>query len=252
MKPAEFEFTIQGSRATVDDIFPGFTTSDRVAIVCHSTGGSLAAAPLLLGVIGRYYELLRRERDDFYRYPSYFVIHVGQLRAYHGWLDVWAEHKEVVVPSNAEAVLEALHDRGVTRAVLEHIPNRPGELMRETANWFLEDIVDVLGFSPDRAQHDIMVRPSPQASRLIVKAVEASHGVIPDSVASEIKAHADQPRGFERMTPLEGLQRLCGYGDAPGIIGQSEEYLTRHAATTQTMLPHRFSVPAGSGAPNTR
>jgi hypothetical protein len=115
MRSDEFDVTVAGGPGSLDAVLPSLTTSDRIAIVTHTPGGSLAAAPLLLAAVGRYYELLRAERDDFYRYPSYFVIHVGQLRAYHGWLDVWSHHKEVVVAAHGQAVLEALHDRAISR-----------------------------------------------------------------------------------------------------------------------------------------
>ena len=67
MRTDEFEVTVAGTRGTFDDILPGLTTADRIAIVTHTPGGSLAAAPLLLAAVGRYYEILRRERDEFYR-----------------------------------------------------------------------------------------------------------------------------------------------------------------------------------------
>ena len=162
MRTDEFEVTVAGTRGTFDDILPGLTTADRIAIVTHTPGGSLAAAPLLLAAVGRYYEILRRQRDEFYRYPGYFVVHVGELRAYHGWLDVWPQHKEVVVAAHAEAVLEAIHDRDVTRVVLEAAPARAGYLMRETANWFLEDLRDILSFTPGRSVGALTVRPPRQ------------------------------------------------------------------------------------------
>ena len=107
------------------------------------------------------------------------MIHVGELRAYHGWLDVWAEHKEVVVASHGEAVLEALHDRGVSRVLLEDVSPGAGVLMRENADWFLEDVVDVLNFTPGRTTGGVTVRPSAAAGTLVALAVEASHGLIP-------------------------------------------------------------------------
>ena len=238
----EFEITVAGNRGTLDDILPGLTTADRIAIVTHTPGGSLAAAPLLLAALGRYYEVLRRERHEFYRYPGYFVVHVGELRAYHGWLDVWPEHKEVVVAAHAEAVLEALHDRAVTRVLLEAGPAGTGNLMRETANWFLEDVRDILGFTPGRSAGALTVRPSPAAARLVRMAVEASHGIVPAETGVGIQARAHQPQGFDRLTPREGLRQLCGYGPVPDVIGQGADYLARHGANAEVMAPHQFTI----------
>ena len=77
------------------------TVNDRVGVVTHSPGGSLAAAPLLLASVARYYELLRGQGDKFYRYPGYYVIHVGRQHAYHGWLDVWSANKGLSSPHMA-------------------------------------------------------------------------------------------------------------------------------------------------------
>ncbi len=240
LRTEEFEVTVAGSPGTVDDVLPGLTTADRVAVVTHTPGGSLAAGPLLLAAVGRYYEELRRQRDEFYRYPSYFVVHVGELRAYHGWLDVWAEHKEVVVPAHGEAVLEALHDRAVTRVLLEDVTPGSGQLMRETANWFLEDVRDVWSFTPGRHSGGVSVRPSPAAARLVRMAVDASHGVIPEETGDRIRAEADEPQAFERLSPEEGLRLVCGYGAAPDVLGQSEDYLARHGADQNVMAAHRY------------
>jgi hypothetical protein len=47
-------------------------------------------------------------------------------------------------------MLEALHDRAVTRVLIEAAPAGAGNLMRETANWFVEDVRDILSFTPGR------------------------------------------------------------------------------------------------------
>lgn len=140
------------------------------------------------------------------------------------------------------AVLEALHDRGVTRVLLEDTTAGTGELMRETANWFLEEVRDVLRFTPGRSEGALTVRPSAAAARLVRMAVGASHGIVPEETGAHIKALADQPQAFDRLTPLQGLQHMCGYGPVPDIIGQSENYLTRHSANREVMAPHRFTV----------
>lgn len=242
MRPDEFDVTVDGRPGSLDAVLPSLTPTDRIAIVTHTPGGSLAAAPLLLAAVGRYYEMLRSERNDFYRYPSYFVVHVGQLRAYHGWLDVWSHHKEVVVAAHGQAVLEALHDRAVSRVLLEDVPPADGELMRETANWFLEEVADVLTFTPGHTEGAFSVRPSPEAARLIHMAAEASHGLLPDDAQARVKASAHLPQAFERITGNEGLRRLCGYGKTPEVLGQDGDYLARHGAGAEVMAPHRLAV----------
>ncbi|MBC9731011.1 hypothetical protein [Streptomyces sp. TRM68367] len=243
MHTREFGITSGGEPATLDDVLPELTTEDRVAVVTHSPGGALAAAPLLLAAVGSYYEQLRAERaDDFYRYPSYFVLHVGRMRGYHGWLDVWPEHRDVVVRPQGEAVLEALHDRAITRVLLEAAVPAEGELMRENANWFLEDVRSVLIFDPKANHGTVGVRPSAVAAKMIERVVGASEGLLPKATAAAILERAAETRYFEPVTPADALTHVCGYGATPDTIGQSSDYLARHGATARTMAAHRFSV----------
>lgn len=242
---AEFEVTVDGRPGTLDDALPALTTRDRIAVVTRSPGGAIAAAPLLLAAAGRYYENLRAERDDdFYRYPAHFVVHVGEIRGYHGLLDVWPEHREVVVPAHGEAVLEALHDRAVTRVLLEATTPADGELMRENANWFLEDVRDVLVFDPERDLGPLGVRPSAAAVGMVEGTVRASAGVVTEEAAAALVARAAQPRLFAKIPRAEALGWLCGYGVTPDVLGQSPEYLARNGADAAVMKKHHFAVAA--------
>lgn len=242
MRTAEFAFAVDGRETDFDGVLPGLTTADRVAVVTHTPGGAIAAAPLLLASVGRYYEVLRSERDDFYRYPSYFVVHVGELRGYHGALDVWADHKEVVVPSHGEAVLEALHDRAVTRVVLEDVAPADGVLTRENAQWFLEDVRDVLSFVPGEPDGPITVRPSDEAARLAESAVDASRSVLTDDESRRLLGHAPARQAFRRLSVTEGLARLCGYGPTPENLGMSRHYLEMHHAGDVVVQRHTHTV----------
>jgi hypothetical protein len=72
--------------------------------------------------------------------------------------------------------------------------------------------------------------------------VEASHGIVPQETGAGIQARAHQPQAFDRLTPLEGLQLLCGYGPVPDVIGQGADYLARHGANQGVMALHQFTV----------
>lgn len=242
MSTAGFDIVADGSPATFDDAFQGFAVSDRVGVVTCSPGGSLAAAPLLLASVARYYELLRARGDEFYRYPGYYVIHVGDQRAYHGWLDVWSANKEVVVAAHGEAVLEALNDRAITRVVLEDAGNEPGELLRENVNWFCEDVRDVLTYVAGHNQGGITIQPSDAVADLIARAARASYGVLSDGQIEHIIGRSRRPQGFHRIASADALGRLCAYGPTPGVLGQDADYLRRHGADESTMRPHRFSA----------
>ena len=242
MSTAGFEIMVDGNPATFDDVLPELTVNDRVGVVTHSPGGSLAAAPLLLASVARYYELLRGRGGKFYRYPGYYVIHVGRQHACHGWLDVWSANKEVIVAAHGEAVLEALNDRAITRVVLEDAGNEPGELMRENVNWLFEDVRDVFTYVPGHNHGGITIQPSHAAADLIARAARASYGFLTDGEIENIIGRCGQPQGFNRIAAADALRRLCGYGPTPGVLGQDADYLRRHDADGSTMRPHRFFV----------
>ena len=114
--------------------------------------------------------------------------------------------------------------------------------MRETVNWFLEDVAEVLTFKPGRTRGTFVVRPSLPAARLVQLAVEASHGLLPDSLEARLGALAHASQAFERISVIEGLKILCGYGETPGNLGQDDDYLARHGATADVLAAHRFVI----------
>lgn len=103
---------------TIPDLFPGFDARDRLGVVVHHPGGALGASVLVLATITAFYDLQRSRGDDCFVYPDYFVFHVGQQHGNHSMLDIWPDHKEVVVAGEPEAVLRAIDDRAITRLLV--------------------------------------------------------------------------------------------------------------------------------------
>ena len=94
--------------------------------------GAVGASLLLLAAITAFYDAQRARSDRFYIYPDYFLFHVGRPHGDHSMLDVWPSHKEVVVPDDPEAILEAINDRAITWLV---VPDRePAAVPRRRAS----------------------------------------------------------------------------------------------------------------------
>lgn len=119
-----FVITVGGRPAGVTDVFPDFDERDRLGVVVRRLCGGVGASALVLACITAFYDAQRARSDDFFIYPDYFFFHVGRRLGDHGMLDVWPDHKEVVVPDEPEHVLRAINDRGVTRLLVED--GRPG------------------------------------------------------------------------------------------------------------------------------
>jgi hypothetical protein len=118
LRSSDFGIRVAGSPGALDDVFPGFTEHDRVGMVVRAPCGGLGASVLLLAAITAFYDAQRERSDDFFVYPDYFVFHVGSPHGDHRRLDVWPPHKEVVVPQDGEALLQAVNDRAVTRLLV--------------------------------------------------------------------------------------------------------------------------------------
>jgi hypothetical protein len=94
--------------------------------VVTQTGGGAGASTLILAAVTAFYDRLRATEADFFAYPDYFAFHVGRPRGSLRKLDVYPEHKEPVVPDDAEAILEAINDRGITHLLVPDRPVAPG------------------------------------------------------------------------------------------------------------------------------
>lgn len=115
---ASFTVELDGQPVTIPELFPGFDGRDRLGIVVNHPGGALGASVLILATITAFYDMQRARGDDFFIYPDYFVFHVGQQHGNHSMIDIWPDHKEVVVANEPEAMLRAINDRAVTRLLV--------------------------------------------------------------------------------------------------------------------------------------
>jgi hypothetical protein len=149
LRSHDFRIEIAGAPATIEDLFPGFDEHDRLGIVITSDHGAAGAATLILAAVTAFYDRLRARGEPFFAYADYFAFHVGRPRGSLRELDVYPEHKEVVVPAEAEAVLQAINDRGVTRLLIPDAPPRPLDLAAETAAGARRRIRTVLAYRAD-------------------------------------------------------------------------------------------------------
>ncbi len=118
LRSHDFQLAIAGAAASLEDVLPGFDEHDRLGIVITTDQGARGVAMLVLAAVTGFYDRLRAGGEPFFAYADYFAFHVGARRGDLRQLDVWPPHKEVVVAGDAEAVLRAVNDRGVTRLLV--------------------------------------------------------------------------------------------------------------------------------------
>src|SRR5699024_2329525 len=92
---------------------------------------------------------LGNEKGKLRIYPEYFTFHIDQQHGDHRQMDIWPSHREVVVESNAEKILQAINDRAITRLLVpDGSPARSVNLLRETISSAEHRIITTLAYSP--------------------------------------------------------------------------------------------------------
>jgi hypothetical protein len=238
-----FTITVGGRPRSFADVLPDFSVSDRLALVVAEDGQSFDAAGTLLATVTEYYALLRQQESDFYTYPDFYAIHVGRIRAWHAHLDIWPQHKEVVVPTVGEALLTALNDRGITRVLLPPGSLAGGAVLRESLDRLRRQTVTVLEYGGGPAA-PIELSGGPEATTLIRKAVAASPAA-PEPVrrrwATTSECGDGLERTVERLTPVDPGQlaaRLLGLVEDRTSYGLTEDYRSLHGVTGLVLERH--------------
>lgn len=202
---AAFTLELAGQPVTIPEVFPGFDARDRLGIVVHQPGGALGASVLILATITAFYDLQRAGGDDFFIYPDYFVFHVGQPHGNHAMLDIWPDHKEVVVANEPEAVLRAINDRAITRLLVpDGVPGNPTFGRATLASGCLRS---ALAYAPDgRAQDADVSAPGNAVTESYVSAVINDSAHVDSETKATLRARREQV--MEHGRPVEHYRRV--------------------------------------------
>jgi len=223
-----FSIELDGRRAMVTDLLAGAGTHGRLGIVVREPCGAVGASLLLLAAITAFYDAQRARSERFYIYPDYFLFHVGRPHGDHSMLDVWPSHKEVVVPDDPDAILEAINDRAITWLVVPDREPAAAPRQREALASARERIVAAFGYSttgrvPDgdvriagnevtesyaRAVLDpegVLATRGDEADPYAAEVARRAGEVAPEARA-QVRAHRDRLRQNGR--PLESYRRL--------------------------------------------
>ena len=168
LSSGDFQITADGRPASLAELLPGFDEHTRLGVVVSEDGGAAGASTLILAAVTGFYDRLRSTEDDFLAYPDYFAFHVGRARGTLRKLDVFPEHKEPVVADEAETILRAVNDRGVTHLLVAE-GGRAGELGRDTRHSARRRIRAAIAYSPDGrvARPDIAITGGPEAEKFV-------------------------------------------------------------------------------------
>ncbi|MFJ5624969.1 hypothetical protein ACIQD3_20130 [Peribacillus loiseleuriae] len=205
MSYQDFDFELDGQKALLEDIFPGFNVYDRVGVVVREAGGGTGASTLLMSVLTRFYDFFRPELGvepgKQFIYPEFFIFHVGEQHMTHYWMDIWPPHKEVIVEDDPEQILEAINDRGITRLLVEDMEPIQPTFLRETLNAAKHRIVSALAYSPTGCveNSDVKITSCEAAEKCVKDSFKMSEG-LSNEVIEELLQRRESLTTMGRVT----------------------------------------------------
>jgi hypothetical protein len=213
-----FELEVDGRAARLADVLPGFHHQDRLGIVVREPCGAVGASTLLLAAVTGFFDFQRARSDDFFIYPDYFLFHIGERWGDFNMVDIWPDHKEVVVSdADGERLLQAINDRGVTRLLVPDDEPSELDLTRHTRSSAEGRIVTALAYSPRGRVRDpdVTVRGN-DVTESYVRAVLDQSEWIPAQVRTEILAARSRlitdgrpTENYRRIELPDAFARLC-------------------------------------------
>lgn len=158
LRSDSFAIERDGEPARLEDVLVGFGPADRLGIVVREPCGAVGASGLLLAAVTAFYDAQRARSAQFFIYPDFFTFQVGGPLGDHSMLDVWPSHKEVVVPDDADAILEAINDRAITWLLVPDGEPGTSPAQREALASARSRIAGALAYAPEGRVEDADVR----------------------------------------------------------------------------------------------
>jgi hypothetical protein len=132
-----FEYQIGGDVVPRETVMPSVTPDDRVGVVMGTGAEGLGAGNFILSYVTAFYDYLRETREeDFFEYPDYYTFQTTSEPADYRMLDIYPDHKNVTVESDAEQLLRAINDRAITTLLVPDVsPSSPDveDITRQSA-----------------------------------------------------------------------------------------------------------------------
>ena len=211
-----FAFTVAGRAASLAAALPDFAERDRLGIVSRTPGGALGASALILAAITAFYDRERARASSFFRYPDYFLFHVGTAVGPYGMLDIWPDHKEVALPAGEpEALLRAINDRAITHLLVEDgVPGTP-TFGRATLGSL--GLRAALAFAPDGLVRgaDIEVRGNPVGEGYVADVIDKAAPLADEERA---RLRARRAALLRDGAPVESYRRIT-VDEALALLG---------------------------------
>jgi hypothetical protein len=162
---SDFDISVAGNQAGIEEILPGFNEQTRIGILLRRGFGAVGASTLIMAAVTAFYDIQRhRCPTGFYRYADYFLFHTDHLHGNHAMLDIFPDHKEVVVGDDPESILRSVNDRAITHLLVPDGPAIEPSLARETQGSAIARLQGALVYAADGrvSDADVEIRGNPK------------------------------------------------------------------------------------------
>ena len=131
LRDSDFEMIAAGHPVALAEYFRGFTNTKRLGLLAPNRLEGVGAVSLIMAHVTAFYNAYRATGEDFFAYPDYFTFQSRAPKAAYGMFDIWPEHKDVLVGTDAAERLNAITDRGVNILLVPDGPPAPCEYQRQ-------------------------------------------------------------------------------------------------------------------------
>lgn len=110
---SDFDYWSEGQLVSRSSVMPSITPTTRVGVVIGAASEGLDAGNFVLSCVTAFYDRLREAHDDYFEYPGYYTFQINTDPADYRMLDIYPDHKNVVVEPKTEKLVQSITDRAI-------------------------------------------------------------------------------------------------------------------------------------------
>ena len=113
LRDGDFVIESGGAPVPLSDFFNGYTSTRRLGLLAPQRTEGIGAVALVMAHVTAFYNTYRATGGDFFAYPDFYTFQSREPVAAYTMLDIWPNHKSVLVSNDPLDRLNAITDRAI-------------------------------------------------------------------------------------------------------------------------------------------
>ena len=113
LRDGDFVIESGGAPVPLSDFFNGYTSTRRLGLLAPQRTEGIGAVALVMAHVTAFYNTYRATGGDFFAYPDFYTFQSHEPVAAYTMLDIWPNHKSVLVSNDPLDRLNAITDRAI-------------------------------------------------------------------------------------------------------------------------------------------